>query len=413
MTQTQSAGFYAGAGGTSVADIPEVDEETRLRARGLGWEEGLIDRALASGHSLQEISQAISASIDGATAKQFLESEGGSFFKPDYSWMKVPTEWGIRARPADPAMGLTIQDLNVGTYGDIPDVWTIRSEIARGSYPAPVMEDMGYTIFEKAPIWADCVVPLYEVAIRDRWIPATDLRWASLEALPDDTEKAVCQLMTEMSERAFYEAAVLGKWLPEISYGYHEVKFFLSTVIYDMAKQAEAFRKRALANGGGLGLQAPTDYNRAVEEARTYPELMATLFVQDSALLTLFKNGDLFAQNQLERDLYALCARDRQRMMDYHIERLKHFLFKKVDQRKEQNLYLWKAEHRVAQEWRDPAVREPLALLLGGGRDGIEAGEAKLAQLRKLQCETYLADLEKATFFRESLSPRFAEFLGA
>ena len=164
MTQTQqSAGFYAGAGSTAVADIPEVDEQTRLKARDLGWAEGLIERALGSGHSMQEIWQALSTNIDGATAAQFLESEGGSFFKPDYSWMKVPTEWGIRARPADPAMGLTIQDLNVGTYGDIPDVWTIRSEIARGSYPAPVMEDMGYTIFEKAPIWADWLARTHTV----------------------------------------------------------------------------------------------------------------------------------------------------------------------------------------------------------------------------------------------------------
>ena len=408
MSQSTSASFFGGTGG---AVLEEIDDAARDKARDLGWPDGLIERALGAGHSMQEVWQGLSAGIDGATAASFLEGEGGAFFKPDYSWMSVPTEWGIRARPADPAMGLTIGDLNVGTYGDIPDVWTVRSEIARGSYPAATLEDMGYTIFEKAPIWADCVVPLYEVAIRDRWVPSTDLRWASLEELPDDTEKAVCQLMTEMSERAYYEASVLGGWLPEISYGYHEVKFFLATVIYDLAKMSEAFRKRALANGGGLGLQAPTDYSRAVQEARTYPELMALLFVQDSALLTLFKNGDLFAQNQLERDLYAFCARDRQRLMDYHVERLKHFLFKKVDYRQEQNLYFWKAEHRISMEWQDPVVAEPLAILLGGSRENVEAGMAKLKDFRKLQAEDYVEHLKSATFTRDKYAPRFQQAL--
>lgn len=408
MSESHSASFFGGTGG---AVLDDIDQAARDKAASLDWPQGLIEKALMAGHSMQEIWQALSANIDGPTASQFLEADGGSFFKPDYAWMKVPTEWGIRARPADPEMGLTIGDLNVGTYGDIPDVWTVRSEIARGSYPAATLEDMGYTIFEKAPIWADCVVPLYEVAIRDRWVPSTDLRWASLEALPEDTEKAVCQLMTEMSERAFYQASVIGGWLPEISYGYHEVKFFLATVIYDLGKMSEAFRKRALANGGGLGLQAPTDYSRAVQEARSYPELMAILFVQDSFLLTLFKNGDRFAQNQLERDLYAFCARDRQRLMDYHIERLKHFLFKKVDYRKEQNLYFWKAEHRIGMEWKDPAVSEPLAILLGGGRENIEAGMDQLAEFRKLQLHDYIENLAKATFIRDKHAPRLQEIL--
>lgn len=388
----------------------DVPQEARDMARQLGWEEGLIELALQQGHSLQEVWQALRANVDGATAKQFLAG-GGSINRPDFWWMKVPTEWGIKARPADAEMGLTIGDLNIGTYGDIPDVWYNRSEIARGSFPSAVAEDMGYTIFDKPLVWADCVVPLYEVAIRDRWISATDLRWASLEALPEDIEKAVCQLMTELSDRAYYQASVISGWLPEISYGYLELKLFLSTVIYDLARHSEAFRKRALSNGGGLGLQAPTDYSRAIQEARSFPELAALTFVFDSMLLTLFKNGDLIAQNQLERDMYALCARDRQRLMDYQVERLKHFLFKMADRREEQNLYFGKAEHRIAKEWNDPVVWEPLAILLGGGKDNIEAGKAKLQELRKLQVEDYLASLARATFVRGSLNARFKELV--
>ena len=389
----------------------EIPQDARDKARELNWEEGLIELALSKGHTLQEVWQALRGGVDGAMAKQFLA--GGAMVRPDFKWMKVPTEWGIRARPADPELGLAIGDLNVGTYGDIPDIWYNRSEIARGSYPNPIVEDMGYTIFDKATVWADSVVPLYEVAIRDRWVAATDLRWASLEALPDDVEKAVCQVMTELSDRAYFESSLLGSWLPEISYGYLEMKLFMSTVIYDLARHTEAFRKRALSNGGGLGLQAPTDYSRAAKEARSYPELIDILFVQDSMLLTFFKHGDEFAQNQLERDLYALCARDRQRLMDYQVERLKHFLFKMPERRDEQNLYFAKGEGRVVKEWNDPVVSEPLAVLLGGGKENLEAGKAKLMAFRKAQVQEYLDNLAKATFFRGSLNPRMQDLLNA
>ncbi len=388
----------------------EIPQEARDKAAQLGWESGLIEIALSKGHSLQVIWQALRAEVDGKRAKEFLE--GGQAAVPrDLSWMKVPTEWGIRARASDPEMGLTIGDLNVGTYGDIPDVWYNRSEIARGSFPAAVVEDMGYTIFDKAIIWADCCVPLYEDAIRDRWVSATDLDWASLKPIAPEMEKAVCQFLTEQSERAYYVGALWSGWLPQISYGYLELKLFLSTVIYDLARHAEAFRKRALANGGGLGLQAPTDFSRAAQEARSFPELAMVLFVQDSMLNTLFSQGEQFAQTPLEREMYRLVAKDRQRMMDYHIERLKHMMFKLPDRRQEQNLYLNKAESRMVRDWTDAAVNEPLAMMLGGGRDRIAEGQAKLKALRKLQVQNYIADLEKATFQRKNLNGRLKELL--
>ncbi|MCE7927308.1 MAG: hypothetical protein HUU14_10810 [Dehalococcoidia bacterium] len=389
----------------------QVPQEARDRARGLGWEDGLIELALEQGHSLQEVWQALRGGVDGARARQFLA--GGGFTRPDPWWMSVPTEWGIRARPADPELGLSIQDLMVGTYGDVPDVWTNRTEIARGSFPAAVGEDMGYTIFDKAIVWADCCIPLYEVAIRDRWISATDLDWASLTPLPADREKAVCQLMTELSERAYLEGAILSGWLPAISYGYLELKLFLSTVIYDLARHAETFRKRALANGGGLGLQAPTDYSRTVAESRSYVELMATLFVQDSMLLTLYESGDLIAQNELEREMYRLCARDRKRYMAYHVERMKHFLFKVPDRREEQQLYLNRAEAKLNRDWNDPAVSEPLTLLLAGERGNMDEGRRRLQELRKRQVAAYLANLQESTITRKNLNGRFQDILNS
>ena len=348
------------------------------------------------------------ARLDARQAAGFLDREP---LKPSLAWMDAPTEWGVRAVQADPEMGLTVADIMIGSYGEIPDLWTDRTEIARGSNPQVGQEDMGYTIFEKAVVWAPSVADLYERAIRDRWAPATDLGWRSLEALPEDIEHAICQVLTEHSERAYAEATVLGRWLPEISYGFVEMKLFMSSVIYDLARHAEAFRKRALANGGGLGLQAPTDLIRGASEARSYPELMAYLFVQDSAFLTFFRLAGEFAQNQLERDLYALVASDRERLLEYQVERLESYLEAMPDRREEQQRYLRKAEIRLAREWDDPAVREPLVLLLGGGREHAAAGEAALTALRRRQVEEYLAHLDRAGFIRTHLHSSLASYL--
>ena len=53
-----------------------------------------------------------------------------------------------------------------------------------------------------------------------------------------------------------------------MAYGYHEMKQFLATVSFDCARQMEVFRKRALCNGGGLGLEGRGDVNRMILESR-------------------------------------------------------------------------------------------------------------------------------------------------
>ena len=392
------------------ATASPITEKMRAAAQALGWDEGLLDRALAYGYGVRTLVGALGAKLTSEQASGFLDHEP---LKPSLAWMDAPTEWGVRAVQADREMGLTVGDIMIGSYGEIPDIWTDRTEIARGSNPQLGQEDMGYTIFEKAVVWAPSVADLYERAIRDRWAASTDLGWRSLEALPDDIEHAICQVMTEHSERAYAEATVLGRWLPEISYGFVEMKLFMSSVIYDLARHAEAFRKRALANGGGLGLQSPTDLIRGAGEARSYPELMAYLFVQDSALLTFFRYAGDLAQNQLERDLYALVASDRERLQQYQVERLQSYLEALPDRREEQQRYLRKAEVRLGREWDDPAVREPLVLLLGGGRDNVAAGEAAVHALRRRQVEDYLAHLQSAGFERSHLHSSLAAYLEA
>jgi len=119
-------------------------------------------------------------------------------------------------------------------------------------------------------------------------------------------------------------------------------------------------------------------------------------------LITLDIGGTTAKASLVERGAVRLTG-------DYHIERMKHMLFKLPERRDEQNLYFNKAESRMGKEWMDPTVSEPLAILLGGGVQNIEEGRRKLNDLRKLQIDNYLADLQKATFVRRHLNGRLEQ----
>ena len=168
-----------------------------------------------------------------------------------------------------------------------------------------------YTIYDKAEVWAESSRELYEDAIADRWSSATDISWSTMEPLPDHIEQSICQLMTHWSEDAIIGCEVISGWLERISYGYHEVKLYLGTQVFDYARHAETFRKRALSNGGGLGYQAPGAYHRAIFSAMKFTEMMIYLTVRASFFLSLLERAGLsIARNEAERKMYAYVAQD-------------------------------------------------------------------------------------------------------
>src|SRR5690349_8495049 len=62
-----------------------------------------------------------------------------------FAWMTNEfTEWGIRARPGE--RGLRLADINIGSYGVVPDTWPYDTEIPRGALPNDTAEGMGYSI---------------------------------------------------------------------------------------------------------------------------------------------------------------------------------------------------------------------------------------------------------------------------
>ena len=217
--------------------------------------------------------------------------------EPSLEWKSRTLQWGTRAKPGKG--GLKIGDLNVGIYGEIPDHWEEQTRMPRGAYPMPGVPPIGIALRSKRDLWADNAADLYEEAIQRRWVPATDIPWDTIEPLPDDVEAAMCQLCTELSQAANVEFETIGYWLQHMSFGYHEVKLFLATNMFDAGRHHEAFRKRALSNGGGLGLESRGEVNRMILESKGgWSETSLLLhLLRGTFIMSVYRYGERYANN--------------------------------------------------------------------------------------------------------------------
>ena len=399
----------------------EIPPDLAVRAKAVGWPDDLVLMLLGRGAQPADLTRYMSMGVTADQVREFIAQQdtagvqGGGLpaAQLDLSWMNVPTEWGTRAKPTK--KGLTLDAINIGRYGDVPDVWEYKTEMPRGAVATAAMEAMGYTIYEKQELWSDNAAALYEEAIQRRWRPASDVDWASLQPLPDDLERAICQICTHFSEKGQLEADVIAGWEPELSYGYHEIKLYLATVIFEGARHAEVFRKRALSNGGGLGIQNTGWGFRSVTDARNFTEFVAVQMVlQDSFTLAQYEFCELYMPHATEKLLFRLAMQDKARHIAYGLAHLKYVLLHRPDRRQELERYLDKGEAVLIMDEKDTATREAFALLFAGGKDKIQDGLRLYDQLRRRQVQQYLDRLRWATIDRgKRLNPALRAYLPA
>ena len=390
--------------------IGGVPADLRVKAKAKNWPLVFIERALARGAPPAFLHKALDAGMTPLQAREMLVSSAEGQPELSMAWARVDTERGIRARPGK--RGLTIDAINIGSYADVPEVWPDQTMRPRGAFVKPGAVSMGYTIYSKAEVWADNLGALYEEAIQRRWRPATDVPWESIAPLPEDRERAIGQLCTELCEYNYMVILALGKWIREISYGYHEAKLFLSTVLFDTGRHYEAFRKRALANGGGLGVQG-TGYRLVpIRDALNFSEMAVLVFLlNDSFVQSLYLLGAGLAQNEADSKLFSLAAQDKARHLAYGIEHLRYLLEHQPERRDEMHKYLQKGEeYLLKDDEEDAPMREALAILLGGGLRQIGQGFHRLKDFRRRQVLTYLGRLDSAGLddHRERLWPATA-----
>lgn len=160
----------------------------------------------------------------------------------DLGWLRdTGSEWGVRAVPSK--TGLTLRDIAIGSYGEVPDHAPLRTMAPRGSDVEPGVPDMGYTINDRAEVWADNVLDLYEEAVSRQWSATRDIPWADLAPLDPDVEHAMCQLATVLSEVEMVAADFPAKWLWRINHDFVEAKMFLCTQVMDEARHTEVFAR--------------------------------------------------------------------------------------------------------------------------------------------------------------------------
>jgi len=327
-------------------------------------------------------------------------------------WLDARVHWGVRAHRD--GHGLRLGALNVDVYGEVPDYWDNKTEIPRGAIPNPAVEHMSYSIFEKAEVWSELCADLYEEAIQRRWQSAITIPWDTLQPLDQDVERAIGQLCTLLSEYGWMKAQTVGRWLEEISYGFIEVKLFLGTVIFDSARMFEAFRKRALSNGGGLGRGGQNTRFWPLTQSQTWSEFVVASILHDSLMLTIAQYGARLARNEAEERLFRLTAQDLARHLAYSTDHMRYLLLKQPERRDEIHRYINKAEYYLARD-RDDTLYAALAVILGEGRELAAEAMPEVAELRRRAIESYLRRLDHAHLpeRRARLHPALQAWIGA
>lgn len=326
-------------------------------------------------------------------------------------WMDTTgAHWGRRAKPS--SRGLTYADINrVPGYGDLPEVASWLNFAPRGSVrecyreEMPVVED--YTVLERDEVWAENVMSLYEEAKARQWNATRDIPWHELEPLPEDLEKATCQLCTGLTEVEFVAGDFPAKWMYRIPQEFLEVKSFLSSQIMDEARHQEVFRKRALAGGGLLHSSPGAEWAlKAILDAPTHT--MGTFLLNllaEGLVLSVFRSGEMIAKTHVDKEIFRRCLQDEARHVSYGVLEFQWWLDHQPDRAEAEEMlhrFADVGEMVILTAFTEPTLVEPIAILLGGGLRKIDEGMDGMMRVWSMFIDEYLQRCERAGFHRRA-----------
>lgn len=324
-------------------------------------------------------------------------------------WLSTDgANWGKRAKPS--SRGLTYTDINnVKGYGEIPARAEWLSFSARGSVREPYRAEMPvmdeYTVLDRDEVWAENVMTLYEEAKARQWNATKDIPWSELTPLPDDLEKATAQLCTFLTEVEFVAGDFPAKWMWRTPQEFLEVKSFLSTQIMDEARHQEVFRKRAIAGGGLLHASPGFEWAlKAIIDAPTHT--MGTFLLNllaEGLVLSIFRSGEMISHTHVDKEIFRRCLQDEARHVAYGVMEFKWYLEHHPNPAvaiAEMHRFADVGEQVILSAFTEAALVEPIAILLGGGLNKIDAGMDGMAKLWNMLVEEYLQRCERAGFNR-------------
>ncbi len=321
----------------------------------------------------------------------------------DWKWLRgAKSEWGVKPKPGP--RGLTMLDIATGSYGEVPDNPQYRTMAPRGCDVDPGTPDMGYILNKKSDVWADNVVELYEEAVARQWSATRDIPWTELPELPDEIEHAICQVCTTLTEVEMIAADLPAKWMWRMNHDFLEAKMFLCTQIMDEARHAEVFRKRALANGGGLLMSRGEGESmlRTILEAKTYTQATALMhLLGEGFILDIFRMGELISPSPVEKRMFRMAMQDEARHVAYGTMHIRYAVEQDPDVAEEIHEALDHGEAVLTNFGTNQDFGTALAVLLGGGIDDIETkGFPLQMEMSRKQFTSYLARCERAGISR-------------
>jgi len=349
------------------------------------------------------------------TWTEILQENAARLASGSYSLHWLDTDganWGKRAKPS--SRGLTYTDTNrVKAYGEMPEKAEWLNFAPRGAVRDAYVDRMptigDYTVVDKNEVWAENVITLYEEAKARQWNATRDIPWDELQPLPEDLEKATCQLCTFLTEVEFVAGDFPAKWLYRIPQDFLEVKSFLTTQLVDESRHQEVFRKRAIAGGGLLHASPGFEWAlKAILEAPTHT--MGTFLLNllgEGLVLSIFRSGEMIAKTYVDKEIFRRCLQDEARHVSYGVMELKYYLDNHPDREtalEEMHRFADVGEQVILTAFTEAALVEPVAILLGGGLDKIDHGMEGMAKLWSLFIEEYLQRCERAGFDRSERS---------
>jgi hypothetical protein len=289
-------------------------------------------------------------------------------------------------------------------------VW--RNQAPRGSIREPYAARMPvfeqYDVLSRSDVWADNVVVLYEEAKARQWNATRDIPWSELRPLPEDLEKAMCQLCTFLTEAEFVAGDFPSRWIYRIPNDFLEVKSFLATQLMDEARHAEVFRKRALAGGGLLHAGPAFEWAiKAILESPTHT--MGTFLLNSLAeglVLSMFRFGELVAPTHVDKEIFRLCMQDEARHVSYGVLELKTYLDSssstedRAARVEELHRFADLGEQVILTAFSEAQLLEPLAILLGGGVANLDRGMEGVGKMWSVFISEYLERCDRSGFGR-------------
>ncbi len=341
--------------------------------------------------------------VDSNTLEMLRSDTGPAL---DLSWLEGVE---LTDRIAPSKRGLILSDIAAARADTAPEHSENLSLRPRGTRQILNATRVAMRLRDKADTWAENCALLYEEALARQWSSATDIPWETLKPLPDDLELAMCQLCTHLCEVEFTAADVPGQWIPAISPDHFEVKLFLATQAMDEARHLEVFRKRALANGGGLMRQSADSAAsalRSIMDASDFTEMsVITHVVGEGQVLTMFRMGEFVGLSEAEKKIFRLVAQDESRHVAFGVMHLKYIAEHQPWRREEIHSYLDRAEpslvmHKGGRIFGTAFTErlEPLIMLLGGGRDHLNEGMTSIEEITRRMVNEYMQRLSVAGF---------------